>query len=384
MKPSHRSIRRLPLLAAACALAPALLRAQLPAPAVSARAPVHVGAYGSVALRHAVRSDSAAGTGLNEAAAALLISGTLGKLSYFGEIEAASVTRENWTGREDQRWVEVERAYGEYAPYDALRIRAGRFLTPIGQWNETHGAPLTWTAGRPLTSYRPFAKSTTGLMAAGQLPVGPRDAGYALWVAPFDFEPRGEGEENTFVRAAGGRVAIEVAPDLYLGASAAGFRATRRAGETEPDDDGDDDRTALPGRRPGAVHRQTGDDGGDGEPEDALEEDATARTLLGADLSWRYRGFQLLSEAAWVSAADTLPAERGAFVQAAVPLVRGVHATGRFEVYDPVVTGPLRIWTAGLNWRPDPRLTLKAERQATDRPSRRVVDGWLVSLSVLF
>lgn len=86
----------------------------------------------------------------------------------------------------------------------------------------------------------------------------------------------------------------------------------------------------------------------------------------------------------WVSASDTVAAERGGFVQAAVPLVRGVHATGRFEVYDPVVTGPLRIWTAGLNWRPDPRLTLKAERQGTDRPSRRMVDGWLVSLSVLF
>jgi hypothetical protein len=71
-------------------------------------------------------------------------------------------------------------------------------------------------------------------------------------------------------------------------------------------------------------------------------------------------------------------------VQAALPLVRGVHLTGRAEVYDPVVTGPLAIYSAGLAWRPTPRLTLKVERQATDRPSRRVADGWLVSLSGLF
>jgi hypothetical protein len=320
--------------------------------------------------------------GLNEAAAALLISGTLGKLSYFGEMEAASVTRETWTGREDQRRLEVERAYAEYAFADALRLRAGRFLTPVGQWNETHAAPLTWTAGRPLTSYRPFAKSTTGLMAAGQLAVGPRDLGYAAWVAPWDVAPHGEGEENAFARAFGARVAVELAPDLYLGASAAGFRATHRIGEDEPEDDahGEESPAAQRLRSP---RRDLTDDGMEA-PDDDLEEDARTRTLVGADLSWRFRGIHLLSEAVWVSASDTLPAERGAFVQAAVPVLRGVHATGRFEVYDPVVTGPLRIWTAGLNWRPDPRLTVKAERQGTDRPSRRMVDGWLVSLSVLF
>lgn len=383
MKPIPPLLRPLPLLLAlACALAPSAARGQLPAPAVSARAPVRLGAYGAVTLRQPLHPDSVARVGLNEAVAALLVSGTLGKLSYFGELEAASVTRETWTGREDQRRLEVERAYAEYAFADALRLRAGRFLTPVGEWNETHAAPLTWTAGRPLTSYRPFAKSTTGVMAAGALPLGARDLGYAVWVAPWDVAPHGEGEENAFVRAFGGRVAVEVAPDLYLGASAAGFRATRRVGEDEPEEGGGEAEPPA-AQRGGSLRREAGDDETEG-PGDDLEEDARPRTLLGADLSWRIGGIHLLSEAVWVSASDTLPAERGAFVQAAVPLVPTLHATGRFEVYDPVVTGPLRIWTAGLNWRPDPRLTLKAERQGTDRPSRRMVDGWLVSLSVLF
>jgi hypothetical protein len=134
-----------------------------------------------------------------------------------------------------------------------------------------------------------------------------------------------------------------------------------------------------------AVRRQIGEPGdGGGEGADDREEDGTARTLAGIDLSWRFHGVQFLSEAAFLSASDTLPAERGAFAEVSLPVVRGVHATGRYEVYDPVATRALRIWSAGVNWRPDPRLTLKAERQATSRLSRRAVDGWLFSLALHF
>ncbi len=378
----------LPLIAAgACALAPAAARAQLPAPAVSAPAPVHLGGYASVTLRSPVGTDSVARAGIDEAAAALLVSGTLGKLSYFGELQAASVTRQNFPGREDRRALDLARAYAEYAFADALRLRAGRFLTPIGQWNEAHAGPLTETAGRPLTTFRPFAKATTGVMLAGAVPLGARDAGYALWASPFDVHPGGEGEESTFLRAAGGRVAVELVPGLYLGASGAAFRAARHVGEQEPDEDGDDGRLAGFSSRP-ASRRGEIEEGGDSTHEegedDDREEDAAVRTLVGADLSFRLHGVQFLSEAAYLSRSDTLAAERGAFAELSVPLVRGLHATGRYEIYDPVATGPLRVWTAGLNFRPDPRLTLKAERQGTSRLSRRAVDGWLFSLALQF
>ena len=354
--------------------------AQLPAPPASAPGLLRAGGYAAVTAL--VTPDSASGVELNEAAAALLLSGTLlQRLSYFAEIEAASVSRETFTGREERRWLEVERAYVELTAYDALRLRLGRFLTPVGQWNEIHAAPLTWTPTRPLTSYRAFAKSTTGAMLAGQLALGSRDAGYAAWIAPFGTDPEGEGEESAFLRAAGGRVAFELLPDLYLGFSGAAFRASRRVGDPEPEDDDEEEEQEEPERR------GEEDDREEEEPEhddEAREEDARTRALLGADLSLRVGGLQLLSEATWLGASEDEPAERGAFVQVALPLARGLHLTGRAEVYDPVVTGPLRIYTAGLNWRPAPRLTLKVERQATDRPSRRVADGWLVSLSALF
>jgi hypothetical protein len=383
-----RPIQRLlaPLAAAACALAPAAVRAQLPAPPVSAPAPVHLGGYASFTLRSPVSADSVARGGIDEAAAALLVSGTLGKLSYFGELQAASVSRQNYPGREDRRALDLARAYAEYAFADAARLRAGRFLTPIGQWNEAHAGPLTETAGRPLTTFRPFAKATTGVMLAGAFPIGPRDAGYAVWASPFDVHPGGEGEENTFVRAAGARVAVEVLPDVYLGASGAAFRAVRHAGEREPDDDAGVSGGGVDGWRGMDRWRlrreiETGEDSlGD----DDREEDATARGLVGADLSWRFRGVQLLSEAVYLSRSDTLPAERGAFAEVSVPVLRGLRATGRYEVYDPVATRALRLWTAGVNFRPDPRLTLKVERQATSRVTRRAVDGWLFSLALHF
>ena len=385
MMPRRPSFRPLLLVAAAgLALAPAAARAQLPAPPVSAPAPFHLGGYASVTLRSPVSADSAAGGGIDEAAAALLVSGTWSKLSYFGELQAASVTRQNFPGREDRRALDLARAYAEYAFADALRLRVGRFLTPVGQWNEAHAGPLTETAGRPLTTFRPFAKTTTGVMLAGAVPLGARDAGYALWAAPLDVRPGGEGEENTFLHAAGARVAVEILPDLYLGASGAAFRAVRHRGETEPDDDADDG--GLSPNRLGRLRRDVEgveDGAGEGEDDDR-EEDAATRTLLGADLSWRFRGVQLLSEAAYLSPSDTLAAERGAFAEVSVPWVFGPRARGRYEWYDLVATVPLRIWTAGVNFRPDPRLTLKVERQGTSRLSRRAVDGWLFSLALHF
>ena len=373
------------------ALAPAHAAAQLPAPPASAPGAFSAGGYAAVTLL-APRSgtaDADLDLDLHEAAAALLVSGTpWQRLSYFAEIEGASVSRETFSGREDERWLEVERAYLELSASDALRLRVGRFLTPVGQWNEIHAAPLTWTAVRPLTTYRAFAKSTTGAMLAGHLGLGPRDAGYAVWSAPFGEDPRGEGEENAFVRAAGARIAIELAPELYVGVSGASFRASRVVGGAEPEDpDDEDDRLAA--LRPtlhAPSHAEDPEDPEDPEApdDDDRDEDHEARALAGADLSWRRGGFHLLAEATWLSASEDVPSEAGAFVQAAVPLGRRVHLVGRAEVYDPVVTGPLAIYNAGLAWRPTPRLVLKLERQATDRPSRRAADGWLVSLSGLF
>ncbi len=341
-------------------------RAQLPAPPVSSASAVHVGGYGGVVFGRATRYGEGTAVAVTEGNAALLLSGTVARrLSYFGELEVASTTRENWTGRVEERGLDLVRLYAEYAFTDALRLRIGRFLTPVGQWNEVHAEPLTWTAHRPLTTYRPFAKSMTGAMATGVVGLAGHDAGYALYAAvpgaPFRYS-----EESAFREAFGFRGALEVFRGLFVGVSGVAFRAERPLG---PDDDG-----------------EAPDSGSEESPDEEWKEDAGSRGLLGVDLSWRVHGVELLAEATTLSSTAVAPQERGAFVQLAVPVARsvGLYAVGRTEYYDPVVDSPLSIQTLGLTLRPSRHWTVKFDRQLRDRPSFRVPDGWYLSVSGIF
>ncbi|HEX9106767.1 MAG TPA: hypothetical protein VF832_06060 [Longimicrobiales bacterium] len=376
---------------------PAALRAQLPAPPASARSPIHLGGYGSLVLGlDELGAPQSAGTPapgtVTGSAVALLVSGTpLARLSYFAELDGAARSRENWPGREDNRGWDVARLYGELSLGDALRLRAGRFLTPVGQWNEVHADPLTWTSQRPLTTYRAFAKSVTGLMAAGARPLGGRDAGYAIYWAPVA-SPGIAGDETSFLNAAGGRVALEVLPNLYLGASAAAYRASRPRAADEDSAEAE----AADGNGSGSAEGawSAGAGGGTLARADALgtgeidgpdrESDGSPRRLLGADLSWTTGRLELLAEATALSAQGTRRAERGGFVQAALPLIGPVFMVLRTEAYTPVVRGALRIHTLGLTARPSPHVTLKLERQFTSRPSTRAGDGWFASASAIF
>ncbi|HEX9106188.1 MAG TPA: hypothetical protein VF832_03150, partial [Longimicrobiales bacterium] len=226
-------------------------------------------------------------------------------------------------------------------------------------------------------TYRPFSKSTTGLMAAGAIPLGSRDAGYALYLAPVDIG--GGGEETRFTSAGGGRLAVEVLPQLYLGASALRFRASRPAAA--------DSDFALSGNEQPVPLPAADDDSG------ARQEDAGARTLFGLDASWSRGRLQLLAEGVLVSAsgegANERGAERGAFLQAALPLpaVPATHLVLRAERYGAtggISSSYLDVFTAGVTVRPSPHLTLKLERQRTSRASNRAPDGWFLSLSALF
>ncbi len=338
-------------------------RAQLPAPAVSSSRPLHLGGYGSLAFGYSRVAGSSASSDLTEAAAAVLFSGTVrNRLSYFGELDLASRGSENWTGRQDDRTLEVERLYAEYAFSDAFRVRAGRFLTPVGQWNERHAEPLTWTTLRPLTTYRPFAKSSTGFLVSGETMLASREVGYTAYVAPPSLAQT-RSEESSFVHAFGTRIALEVMPGTYVGTSAVSFRGSRP--EDREGMEGDGESAREPGR-------------------EVREEDQRNRVLLGVDFLTRLRGAELSGEAVWLSASDTAAAQRGAFVQGAIPLVSTLYGVLRVETYDPVVAQPLWTYTLGLSWRVHRRVVLKVDRQITDRLSIRVPDGWFFSISSLF
>jgi hypothetical protein len=339
--------------------------------------PFQVGGYVALTLTRPEHPESAEKLDVSELVAALMAWGQISpRASYLVELDMAKQTTETWTGRESDRRLAPVRLYLEYTASDVLRVRVGRFLTPLGQWNEHHAEPLTWTPTRPLATYRPFAKSLTGLLVAGEGSVGGRDAGYALFWAPSARLDRhfDEAEESAFAHALGGRVAVEARPGLTLGVNGA---VVRRAQPLETSAfTYEDDRS---GARPFLA-----DEPEDREGDEEREEEAHGRGLLGADVRWTHPRLELTAEATWLPAAEHGRSEGGAFAQSAVRLAGPLWAVARVETYSPVDGTSVRLGYAGLTLRPRPRFVVKTGWQFAQHPSPRTPDGWFLSFSSLF
>lgn len=59
--------------------------------------------------------------------------------------------------------VVVERAYNDIQLSDEFTLRIGKMLSPVGEWNTIHAAPLVWTTIRPLTTYYNFSEFASGV-----------------------------------------------------------------------------------------------------------------------------------------------------------------------------------------------------------------------------
>ncbi len=346
-------------------------RAQLPAAPASSPERIKLGGYAGITLTRPLDSSSVK---VAEGNVALIVSGSLTpRISYLGELDAVNSSRQNYAGRQDDSQFELARLYAELTYNDLLRLRVGRFLTPVGQWNEIHAEPLTWTAVRPLASYRSFAKYSTGLMLAGQGSIAGRDAGYALWAAPSLNLTEIEEDELEFTGAFGGRVALEAVRGVWIGASGGLVR------ERRPKSSFDDDTIPEPPEPPEIPGDTTED------PEDPEDRDEShGRVLAGLDLTARYGGFELRAEATWLQRGLDRPEERTAFVQLAAPLGGGLFAIGRGEYSRPLGGQTGRIGLVGLHWRAPGRFVFKLERQAAGASAQAVATGWFLSVSRLF
>jgi hypothetical protein len=342
--------------------------AQMPAPAVSSADPIHVGGFGSVVVNSpsGVPLDKLS---IDQAAVAALISGSFTpRFAYFAEIDAYSRSRENFAQREVEQRVTPDRLYGEFTASDKLRVRVGQFLTPIGEWNELHVEPLTWTSVRPLTTFRSFPQSIGGALVGGDQPLGGHDFGYAL----YGGSSLGH-QDHDDVRVAGmvgARAAIEVRPQWWIGASVAALRERRP-------DLGDTDLVAD--RQPGSLDPIDGDT-------DIV--DSSTRALAGVDARLLIRGAELTGEVVALSALSQERPELGGFVQAAVPVTLGAQlplfAVARLERYRSRTGESATLGVFGAAYRPSAWLTLKAERQLGPTGSRLAAPGWYASAAVLF
>ncbi|MFO1326232.1 MAG: hypothetical protein U1F56_02650 [Rubrivivax sp.] len=267
----------------------------------------------------------------------------------------------------------LQRLHADWTFDDALVLRGGKFLTPVGRWNVSHAGPLVWTTNRPLLTQSVYPRQVTGLMASGQLAAGSGTLSYAAYASnglEWDADPR----QDLFASVRGLRLLFAPGGGVQLGLSWAAYEQR----------------------------------GSRGEP----------RTLLGLDALWARHGWELQAE--WLHTESTTtppgparppgggggvvvggggglggPAQprpapraeptRGAYLQGVMPLPAQLSLVARVErLRDTAVAEAFRQRTLGLAWRPNAMLSLKLEHQWSSGRADLGIDGWTTSLSVLF
>ena len=236
--------------------------------------------------------------------------------------------------------VALERAYADFTASDALKLRLGKFLTPIGRWNQAHIEPLTWTTSEPLMIETVFDDTVSGASLHGSLfPSGGAlsYAAYASLVDAIDVDS----DENFAERSAGTR--LEWAS---LGGWTAGL--------------------SYYASKPYAARRW--------------------HHLGGLDLLWLpHRRVEISAEALAGEGSRTPGAVHAGYVQAAVETWPSLHAVVRIEslaLPDPVPEA--RFLTTGLVWAPLPQVRVKADYTFANDAGKAGEPGLRLSLSYLF
>jgi len=239
-----------------------------------------------------------------------------------------------------QNFLAIERLYFDYTINDSVTFRAGKFLAPIGRWNQIHADPLVWTTSRPLITVNLFPEHITGGMALGNVSIMGQEADYTLYLSKgTDIKPdRAQGQFN---EAYGARLNLPLNDNLQVGVSYSSFEVTAKPGSNEQ--------------------------------------------LLGMDFIWSLDGFEISAETAWRFSSLGSPYNiKGGFIQSVAPLYGNLFAVGRIES---VGNGPqqdaTRLGVLGINYRYSRAVSFKAE--LIHGISQPINDsGFLSSVSVLF
>jgi len=131
------------------------------------------------------------------------------RLKFFSELELENPLSYNRHQglHSKESYIHFERFYFDYNLNDKTNVRAGRFLTPIGRWNQLHAPPLVWTTSRPLATTELFPYALNGLMVFGNIPFESRSLEYQLYAEGVKSD-RKERDETTYRDVNGGRLAI--------------------------------------------------------------------------------------------------------------------------------------------------------------------------------
>jgi hypothetical protein len=263
-----------------------------------------------------------------------------GRWKFFSEFEYQNPLSNRSNDRFEDEYFSWERAYLDYALTDAISVRAGKFLTPIGRWNLIHATPLVWTTSRPLVTTLTFPTNMTGLMVTGNV----SSIGNGVEVSVY-----GSGGEE-----------IRPNPDIDPFSSAIGTHVTFSLGGES----------------------QVGFSYADFEQEKTRSD---RKQLVGFDFLWSHSRIEVSGEAVYRASNDGGRwDEHGAYLQLVVPLTARLYGVGRYETFKPSgIEQTTRRWVAGLNMRIRPAIVLKAEWVQAHHDTGDVPDGFLASISVL-
>ncbi len=298
-----------------------------------------------------------------------------------------------------ERRTSLERLHVEWAFSDALAVRAGKFLTPVGRWNLAHAGPLVWTTNRPLLTQSVYPRNVTGVMAWGTLELGPQPLSWWLYGANGnEWEP--DPTQDPYARVRGLRLLMPLGSAWQIGLSQARYEQAGSRGEPRTLV-GLDLRWAQQGWEVSAEWLQTrADSPAPAGPRDAGNAGGSTGAMTGGMTPGGMTGGSNTGAPFPRQDPRGVPT-RGAYVQGVMPLGRllgapdggviGGAMTGavwvvlRQEWLRETVGGTaLRLSTAGLVWRPHPATALKIEYQWPHGAAGTALQGWTASASVLF
>lgn len=266
-----------------------------------------------------------------------------GRLHFFSELEAGdllSANQQHSLGVQNVHF-EFERCYLDTLVNNHVTLRLGKFLTPIGQWNVIHAAPLVWTSARPVATENLFSTHATGLMLHGSATLNQQLLEYSVFGDATEHLDSHR-SDTPFENAAGLHLRYFVSDKLQLGMSYANF--------------------VLNDFQPKRHH------------------------LAGLDLTASYQGYELSSEMLYRSGKPGYgqTAWQG-FVQGVAPVYnKQWFVVARYEFFQQAQDGLGQTGLLGMAYRPLPPLIWKLDYRLGTNNANLAADGFSTSIAILF
>lgn len=261
------------------------------------------------------------------------------RFKFFSELELEQpiAWNENKRFNSKDTYFDLERLYIDYNLSEKLNLRVGRFLTPAGNWNLLHAAPLVWTSTRPIITSRLFPSSTNGLMWYGSVPVQNHAFEYSFFIETLKDQIHEE-DEIRFRDVGGARFTLNNQYNLGLT-----FMTLR---ETDP-------------RSP-------------------------SYRLIGLDFMTHQDRLELSGEAYYRFTEEGHEGGSGAYLQSAYHLGNQWYGLARLETYQSPRDGSAERWLIGATKRVTPNQLLKLEFIGGSGDLPDAPRGFVGSFAVLF